>query len=100
MWAITNVGIFNFIIVDAVDNLKKMEYDSWYKSIVQSNYGIWIGNGIADQTLIKTNIGFKKTNNEIPDGYGIVVKNSKTSLVNLVERDINTNSLDKKEEVL
>ena len=95
-----NLGIFNFIIVDTVDNLKKMEYDSWYKSIVQSNYGIWIGNGIADQTLIKTNIGFKKVNNEIPDGYGIIVKNSKTDLVNLIEKDINKSSLGKKEEVL
>ena len=95
-----NLGIFNFIIIDTVDNLKKMEYDSWYKSIVQSNYGIWIGNGVADQNLIKTNIGFKKTNNEIPVGYGIIVKNSKTSLVNLIEKDINTNALNQNEEAL
>ena len=75
---------FSYIIVDTVDNLKKLEYDNWYKTIVANNYGIWIGNGVADQTLIKTNIGFKKVNNEIPNGYGIVIKNTKTSLVKLI----------------
>ena len=78
------LGRFDFIITDRVDYLKKMEYDDWYKNTIQSSYGIWIGNGVADQNLIKTNIGFKKTNNEIPDDYGIVIKNSKTSLVKLI----------------
>ena len=71
-------------MVDYVDNLKKLEYDEWYKRVVQNNYGILIGNGVADQTLIKTNSGFKKINNEIPNGFGIVIKNTKTNLVKLI----------------
>ena len=81
---VKDIGKFSNIIVDRVDNLKKLEYDEWYKRVVQNNYGIWVGNGIADQTLIKTNIGFKKINNEIPVGFGIVVKNTKTNLVKLI----------------
>ena len=81
-------GSFTFILVDRVDNLKKLEYDEWYKRVVQNNYGIWIGNGVADQSLIKTNIGFKKTNNEIPLGFGIVIKNTKTSLVRVISDGI------------
>ena len=83
-----DTGNFSFIFVDRVDNLKKLEYDEWYKKVVQNNYGIWIGNGVADQTVIKTNIGFKKVNNEIPNGFGIVIKNTKTSLVKLVSDGI------------
>lgn len=79
------INQFTYIIVDQVDNLKKIEYDDWYRRIVQNNYGIWIGNGVADQSLIKTNIGFKKTDNEIPDGFGVVIKNAKTNLVKLVK---------------
>ena len=75
---------FSYIIVDSVDNLKKLEYDNWYKMVIENDYGIWVGNGIADQTLIKTNIGFKKVNNEIPEGYGIIVKNTKMNLVKLI----------------
>ena len=78
------LGTFVYIIVDRVDNLKKLEYDEWYKRVVQNSNGIWIGNGVADQSLIKTNIGFKKVNNEIPDGFGIVIKNTKTNLVKLI----------------
>ena len=78
------LGQFEFVFVDTSDNFKKFEYEDWYKKVIQNNYGIWIGNGVADQTLIKTNIGFKKVNNEIPSGFGIVIKNSKTSLVKLI----------------
>ena len=82
---------FIFVIADRVDNLKKLEYEEWYKKVISNNYGIWVGNGIADQTLIKTNIGFKKNNNEISSGYGIVVKNTKTSLVKLISSSQNEN---------
>ena len=81
---VKNIGKFDFIIADLPNALKSYEYDSWYKNCIPSDYGIWIGNGVADQTLIKTNIGFRKSNNEVPAGYGIVVKNSKIYLVNLV----------------
>ena len=83
------LGQFTYIFVDRVDNLKKLEYDEWYKRVVQNNYGIWIGNGVADQTLIKTNIGFKKVNNEIPNGFGIVIKNTKSDLVKLIIDEYN-----------
>ena len=88
---------FDFIIVDRVEDLKKYEYESWYKDTVQNNYGIWLGNGVADQNLIKTNIGFKKDNNEIIDGYGIVVKNTKTNLVNMIIKDNNKDNNSKEE---
>ena len=85
---------FEFVFVDTADNLKKFEYEDWYKRVVQNNYGIWIGNGVADQSLIKTNIGFKKNNNEIPSGFGMVIKNSKASLVKLITDGKNTSSGD------
>ena len=85
---------FMYIIVDRVDNLKKLEYDEWYKRVVQNNNGIWIGNGVADQNLIKTNIGFKKINNEIPEGFGVIVKNTKTNLVKLISDGEKTSKVD------
>ena len=80
-----SINKFDFIISDQANNLKKYEYDSWYKNSVANSYGIWIGNGVADQNIIKTNIGFKKNNNEVSEGYGIVIKNNKTNLVNMVQ---------------
>ena len=91
------LGKFDFIISDRVDYLKKMEYDDWFKNTIQTSFGIWIGNGVADQNLIKTNIGFKKNNNEIPKGFGIVIKNTKTSLVKLIS-DGNSTTADSEDE--
>ena len=88
-----DLKIFDFIFIDSVNNFKKYEYETWYKTTVSSNYGIWIGNGVADQSLIKTNVGFKKENNEIPKGYGIVIKNMKTSLVNMIVSDKDNKSI-------
>ena len=82
-----SINKFDIIISDQASNLKKYEYESWYKNSVSNNYGIWVGNGVADQNIIKTNIGFKKNNNEVSEGYGIVIKNNKTNLVNLVQEE-------------
>ena len=84
---IKDMQTFDFVFVDQVDNFKKIEYDKWYKTVVDNNYGIWVGNGVADQTVLKTNIGFKKTNNEVLDGYGLLIRNTKTYLVNLIQDD-------------
>ena len=81
---IKDLQTFSFVLVDIPESMRKNEYEKWYKAAIDANYGIWVGNGVADQNLIKTNIGFKKTNNEVLKGYGVVVKNTKTNLVNLV----------------
>ena len=75
---------FSFILIDQPEVFTKFEFEKQYKTSVDNTYGVWFGNGVADQNLIKTNIGFKKTNNEVLKGYGVVVKNTKTNLVNLV----------------
>ena len=97
---VKGLGTFEILIVDSVDNIKKQEYNEWYKGMVDNSTGIWVGNGIGDQSLIKTNIGFKKTNNEVPNGYGIIVKSSKTFLVNLIRVDNNESIDEKGDEIL
>ena len=82
---IKDMQMFDFVLLDQVDNFKKLEYDKWYKTVVDNNYGIWVGNGVADQSVIKTNIGFKKTNNEVSGGYGLVIRKMKPNLVNLIK---------------
>ena len=40
-------------IFETIDNIKQFEYENWYKTVVASNHGVWIGDGIADQYTIK-----------------------------------------------
>ena len=79
---------FIFILSDTATNLKKYEYDSWYKSSITNTSGIWIGNGVTEQSIIKVNVPFKNNLKEIGNENGVVVKNSKPSLVKLVKKGV------------
>ena len=79
---------FAFIIDDIPNNLKKYEYDSWYKSSVTNTFGIWIGNGVSEQTSIKANIPYKNNLKEIGNENGVVIKNSKPYLVKLIKKGV------------
>ena len=37
-----NLGIINYLIIDSVDNVKKFEYESWFKDSVNlsDEYGL------------------------------------------------------------
>lgn len=59
-----------YVLVDTFDNLKKLEYDLWYKDIVNSTRGIWIGNGLAEQSLFKLYANNRVISATIPNGFG------------------------------
>lgn len=37
------------------DKLEVHTYDEWYTNFINQSNGIWVGNGIENQTLINTN---------------------------------------------
>ncbi len=76
---------FNYIFVDTVDVFKKMEYDLWYKSVVNSSRGIWIGNGIAEQNLFRLTVSSRNLQNVLPDGFGYDIVSGNPCLVKLIE---------------
>ena len=61
-------------IFDTIDNIKQFEYENWYKTVVASNHGVWIGDGIADQYTIKLSKNPKYIKDEIGDKFGYSVK--------------------------
>lgn len=75
----------NYIIIDSVDKIKKIEYDTWYRAYVNSSQGIWIGNGISEQFSLKISNVTKELRKEIPDNFCYVVKRGKPELVKYVE---------------
>ena len=45
-----------FVFIDAVDNLKKQEFESWYKTLFNGTRGTWIGNGLGTQFTLKSTL--------------------------------------------
>ena len=62
------------VIVDVIDNIKQFEYENWYKTVVSSNHGIWIGDGISDQYTLKLSKNPRYIREEIGNRYGYSVK--------------------------
>lgn len=88
-----DLGIINFIIVDSIDKIKKNEFESWYKTIINNINGIWIGNGINDQFTLKISQKTKEMKEDILPSFAFVIKHGKPILVKYVEKiDLNVKS--------
>lgn len=73
-----------FILCDDARTFSSFNGNGWYKQHITGTDGIWVGDGITDQYILK--IG-KLTNDlysEIPVHFGYLVKRGKPTLVKLV----------------
>ena len=79
------LNVDNFVLIDTADKLKALAYESWYKSSVNENNGIWLGNGVSDQYIIKLSTTPRELREEIPEQFGYVIKNGKATLVKFIQ---------------
>lgn len=79
------LDLVNFILFDSIENVRKLEIDSWYKAVVNISNGIWVGNGINDQFSLKIVQKTKDIKGDIDDDFCIVLKRGKPSLVKILE---------------
>jgi len=75
----------NIILVDTIDKIKAFEYEPWFKKSVQTNYGIWIGNGLLNQFTLKLTKSPREARDEIAGNFGFVIKKGNPTLVKLLE---------------
>ncbi len=85
-----DLDFINFIIIDTFDKLKKFEFDSWYKKCVDSSNGIWIGNGIDNQFVIKISQKIPEMKLDIQPFFGFAIKRGKPQYIKFVGKlDLN-----------
>lgn len=81
---------FCSLIVDTSTNIKKLEFEEFYRSNINNMQGIWIGNGIYDQMCIKINRIPREYRNPTTNEFGFVIENSniyKVKLINYSEEE-------------
>ncbi|MDD3187344.1 MAG: type VII secretion protein EssC [Bacilli bacterium] len=76
---------FNFIIMENDSLLKKYAYEDWYRLNIISNQGIWLGNGVTEQYVIKISKMDKSLYQEINNKFGYLVENGNPVLVKLID---------------
>jgi len=79
------INLVNFVFVENPDLLRSFAYEEWFKIGADTTRGIWVGNGIFDQSLFKISKLSKEDREEITREYGFVISNSKASQVKLLE---------------
>jgi len=68
---------YDVIFIDTASNLNKLSYESWFENYVNGNNGIWLGNGISEQSLIKISKTTKEIREEISDNIGYYIVKGK-----------------------
>ena len=78
---VKNTGRQSFVILENPDKLEGHTYDEWYTNYINADTGIWIGNGIENQTLITTNFSISGLENNCGNSYGYVVEEGIPTLI-------------------
>ncbi len=73
-----------FVIIDTCDNLKKREFESWYKDTISGTKGIWVGNGIGTQYTIKSTLPSRVLATKLDKNFGYYIDGNTTVLVKLI----------------
>lgn len=76
---------YSFIFVEDATKMKNYVYNQWFKSFISDDNGLWIGNGIKDQYLIKTSSYDIKLENNCGRSFGYVIKNGEANTLKLLE---------------
>ena len=74
----------HFVLCDSLTNLNSFSYDEWFKRHLANADGIWIGDGVADQYLLKVSKITSDLYNEIEADYGYTVIKGRPSLTKLL----------------
>lgn len=81
-----DLGIINYCIVDTVDKIKKYEYESWYKTVINNTRGLFFGAGILDQMSLKISNNDRELRTEIGYNFCYVINHGRPILVKYVEK--------------
>ena len=74
-------GKYCFVLIDNVKRLSEHEYDAWYSNNVSSQFGIWIGKGITDQSLINSDYNME---NDCNRSFGYVINDGEGTFIKLL----------------
>ncbi len=80
-----DLEFISFVFVESIEKIKKYEYESWYKTVVNNTRGIFLGNGLTDQMSLKITKNDRSLRDEISDNFCYVINHGRPRLVKYVE---------------
>ncbi len=77
----------HFVIIDSCDNMKKREFEGWYKDTISGTRGIWIGNGMGSQFTLKSTLPSRVLAAKVDKNFGYYVDGNTTLMVKFISED-------------
>ncbi|MGN0179454.1 MAG: FtsK/SpoIIIE domain-containing protein [Monoglobaceae bacterium] len=74
----------HFVLFDSVNQMMSQNYNTWYKKHVTGSEGVWIGDGFADQYMLKISKITSDLYDDIGPEYGYVIAKNRPTLVKLL----------------
>lgn len=74
----------HMVIAETAGQFNPLSFETWYKKHVPGSEGIWIGDGLADQYVLKASKITSEMYEEIGDSFGYALIRSKPVLVKLI----------------
>ena len=75
------------VLVDVIDNIKSIGYDSWYKGNTDLAEGVWIGNGISNQFTFKISTNSRILRQELEPNFGYIIEKGKAYVMKLLSNE-------------
>ena len=75
---------YSFVLVDNFNKIKSHEYNEWYKNYVSGDSGVWVGNGVGNQYLIKVSASYKSMPNNCGNSFGYLIKQENATMIKLL----------------
>ncbi len=88
---VRNIDNVHMIFIDTSYKIKKFVFESWYTNNIVNADGIWLGNGVFDQTIIKMSELSAKYKEKVNDDYAWIFKNGNGSLIKIINSDGDNN---------
>lgn len=74
----------HFIIMESAQQFQAYNFENWFKRHVAGAEGLWLGEGVADQYLLKINKVTTDLYDEIGGEYGYLIRRNKPILVKVL----------------
>ena len=79
---------FRLILIDDAAKIKQYAFEQWFTKTFSVQDGIWVGNGISEQNLLKIGIIKKEFLANINNNYGYYISEGNTDSIKLINFSI------------
>ena len=86
--SVKNLENVRIVVVDDVIKIKNYQFIDWFQKSFDVNGGLWIGQGVSEQNLIRLVSMNKEMTKRLENDMGYIISESRAKLCKLIDFDL------------